>query len=51
MSQRLKQPKLIPVLLGHPLYFCLALNVFSDIGLVGRIEKKNLKTKSHEVLE
>lgn len=34
-----------------PFFFNLASNVISDIGSVGRIEKKNLKTKSHEVLE
>ena len=33
------------------LFFLLASNAFSDIGSVGRIEKKNLKKKSPEVSE
>ena len=34
-----------------PLFFHLASNAFPDVGSVSRIEKKNLKKTSQEVLE
>ena len=34
-----------------PVFFCLALNAFPDIGSFVQIEKKNLTKKSQEVLE
>ena len=38
-------------LMPSHLFFCLASNAFSDIGLVSRIEKKKPKKNAHEVSE
>ena len=44
-----KSHRLNEVTKAFPLFFRLASNAFSDIGLIGRIEKK--KKKSQEVSE